>query len=893
MTEKESTKVEMEPLGKAYDPAKTEHRWYEFWANGGFFEPSWEHGDEPFVIVMPPPNVTGELHMGHALFVTAEDIMVRYHRMKGRPSLWLPGADHAGIAGQWVVERELANQDLTRHELGRERFIEEVWEWMDRYQIRIREQLTSLGASSDWSRYRFTMDPGPARAVRTVFKTLYDEGLIYRGERLISWCPRCNTALSDLEVVHVEVEGSLWHIRYPLTDKSGYIEVATTRPETMLGDTAVAVHPDDDRYQHLVGTTVMLPIANREIPIVADSAVDPEFGSGAVKVTPAHDPNDWDIGNRHNLPRVTVINFDGTMNEQAGEYSGQSVDQARVGIAQQLEDDGFLVRVENHPHSVGTCDRCESVVEPLISKQWFVSMKPLAEPAIQAAYNGDVRFVPERFTRVYLDWMENIHDWCISRQLWWGHRIPVWTCLDCGHQWASVEEHQDSCGVCASQNIEQDPDVLDTWFSSGLWPFSMLGWPEKTEDLARYYPGSVLETGYDIIFFWVARMIFFGLKFMGEVPFHTVYLHGTVRDANGQRMSKTKGNVLDPTTITAKYGTDALRFTLITASGPGADLKLAEEHVESNRNFANKLYNATRFVLGAIEGAQIQLGDDGGPAEPAEKSMSLADKWIVSRLDRTLESVNRNMENYQFHEAGRELYEFIWSEYCDWYIEAAKVRLRADTVDPAAAQTLAFVLERSLRLLHPFMPFVSEELWQRLPHTGPALIVAPWPESNNQYEGSYAAFEVVKEVVRSIRNARAEQRVEPARRIAAIVYPGEFQMAFDEASEEIKFLGRIASDGYDVRTGEPVAPDNSISIVAGPVSVFLPMSGMVDLEAERSRLSRELQETRDEADRAREMLGNEQFTSKAPAAVIEKQRLRLSSALDQIEMLESRLAAID
>ncbi len=878
----------LEELGRAYEPGAVEQRWYKFWNDNGYFQP---RGDgEPYVIVMPPPNVTGELHMGHALFVTVEDIMIRHHRMKGRRALWLPGADHAGIAGQWVIERQIAEEGLTRHDLGREGFLERVWEWMDRYQMRIREQLTSLGASCDWSRYRFTMDPGPARAVRTVFKQLYDEGLIYRGERLISWCPRCNTALSDLEVIHRDITGSIWELIYPLEKGSGTITVATTRPETMLADTAVAVHPDDERYREMVGKYIALPIIGRRIPIIADEAVDPEFGTGALKVTPAHDHNDFDMGIRHGLDRISVMNYDGTMNANAGEFAGQTSEDARRNVVAWFKEHDLLGEVKPYTHSVGTCERCETVVEPLMSTQWFVNMKPLAEPAAEIARSGELRFVPERFTGVYLNWMDNIQDWCISRQLWWGHRIPVWYCQDCDHQFASVEETVDRCEACGSSALRQDEDVLDTWFSSGLWPFSMLGWPDETDDLKTYYPGHVMETGHDIIFFWVARMVFFGLKFMEEKPFHTVYLHGIVRDANGDRMSKTKGNVLDPVEITNKYGTDALRFTLITASGPGTDLKLAEERVEANRNFANKIYNLTKFVLSALESAEIAHDANGDIAEPDVAAMSLVDRWIVTGLHQTVERVSRQMGAYQFHEAGRTLYEFMWSEFADWYVEAAKVRLRGESVDPVVPQTLAYVLERSLRLLHPFMPYVTEELWQRLPQDGEALIVADWPAAGTTYADDFEKFEAIKEATRLVRNARAEHSVDPGRQIAALVYPGALYEAYEAVQREFRFLTRIDNEQFELLNGDPTAPDEStISIVSGGASIYLPMAGLVDIGAERERLGRELDEARQEVGRANGMLGNEQFVSKAPDHVVQQQRDRLANAEQRVELLQRRL----
>lgn len=889
-----ATEEQMTDLGglpKAYDPSSSESRWYEFWHSRGYFKPI-DRGQGPYVVVMPPPNVTGELHMGHALFSSVEDLMIRYHRMRGYAALWLPGADHAGIAGQWVVEKELAKENLTRHDLGREEFIARIWDWMESYQERIKGQLKSLGASCDWSRYVFTMDPGPARAVRVAFKHLYDKGLIYRGERLISWCPRCMTALSDLEVNHEEEQSFLWHLRYPLASGNGAIEVATTRPETMLGDTAVAVHPDDERYTALIGQELILPILGRRIPIVADAAVDREFGSGAVKVTPAHDPNDFEIGQRHDLPKITVMNLNGTMNAEAGEFEGLTIADARKAVVERLERDGALVRVEPHTHSVGHCDRCGTVVEPLISKQWFVEMEPLARPAIDVVKSGEVRFFPSRFTSVYLNWMENIHDWCISRQLWWGHRIPIWYCDDCGEVTATDEETLTACPACNSKNIRQDPDVLDTWFSSGLWPFSTLGWPEKTPDLETYYPGHLMETGYDIIFHWVSRMIFFGIELMGEPPFRDVYLHGTVRDQHGQRMSKTKGNVLDPTIISAEYGTDALRFALLTASGPGSDLKMSTERVESMRNFANKLFNATRFALRAIEAADIKRDESGAPTRPADTDLSIPDEWILSRLAATTREVTRQIDEYQLHEAGRSLYEFIWSEFCDWYIEAVKVRLYATPPDPVVPQTLAYVLEQTLALLHPFMPFVTEELWQQLPHPGDALIVADWPTAGATYADGEAAFELLREAAREIRNARSEHGVDHGRRIKAVIYPGAHRAAFEALAAELQFFGRIDPEAYEIRDGEPEAPGKSAAIVVGGATIYLPLVGMVDLAAEQARLEKEIAEAEAEIARVDAMLGNAQFVEKAPEKVVATQRERRERAVERLALLRRSLAEL-
>uniref|UniRef100_A0A831TL79 Valine--tRNA ligase n=1 Tax=Thermorudis peleae TaxID=1382356 RepID=A0A831TL79_9BACT len=882
-------------LAPTYQPRDVESHWYDWWESSGYFTPEIDHTRKPFVIIMPPPNVTGELHMGHALFVAVEDLLIRWRRMQGYPTLWLPGADHAGIAGQWVVERELLAEGLTRHDLGREKFLERVWDWMNRYRGRIREQLRILGASCDWTRFRFTMDPGPSRAVRTAFKRLYDKGLIYRGERLINWCPRCMTALSDLEVDHEEIDSKLWFIRYPIEGSDRFIEVATTRPETMLGDTGVAVHPDDRRYGDLVGKTAILPILGRRLAIVADEAVDPEFGTGAVKVTPAHDFNDFEIAQRHGLPPINILNLDGTLNENAGPYAGLPNTEARRRIVEQLDREGYLARVEDYRHSVGRCQRCGTIVEPIISKQWFVRMEPLARPAIEVVKNGTVRFVPDRFTGVYLHWMENVRDWCISRQLWWGHRIPVWYCRDCGEVTVTDAETLERCEHCGSTKIEQDPDVLDTWFSSGLWPFSTLGWPEDTEDLRYFYPSSVMETGYDILFFWVARMVFLGLEFMGDVPFYTVYLHGTVRDETGQRMSKTKGNVIDPTDVTEQYGSDALRFTLLTLAGPGTDMKLSLPRVESNRNFANKIWNATRYTLRALNSGPVATASDGAPLPPERESMSLADRWILSRLQRVTGEVTDLMERYLFHEAGRQLYEFLWSEFCDWYIEASKVALAEEGVGAQAArQTLATVLEQALRLLHPFMPFVTEELWQRLPHAGDSIMVAPWPAVDPAWidEEAEREFGFLMEAIRAIRNARAEAGVEPARWIHATIYPGSHRVTLEQSEPVFRFLARVAEGGVQYLDELLEAPEQVVTLVVDDAVIYLPLRGMIDLDAERERLRREIDEALVEVDRARQLLANEQFITRAPAHVVDRQRARLAEAEERVSLLQARLAEL-
>jgi valyl-tRNA synthetase len=874
-------------LAPAFNPKEVEQGLYDQWDAAGYFQPSDRTDREPFVVIMPPPNVTGELHIGHALFVTIQDIMVRYHRMLGDPTLWLPGADHAGIAGQWVVERLIAKEGLTRHDLGRERFLERVWQYMDQYRGRIREQMRILGASCDWSRFTFTMDPGPSRAVRRTFKHLYDKGMIYRGERLISWCPRCNTALSDLEVIHRDVKGHLWHISYPVVGSDERVVVATTRPETMLGDTAVAVHPDDERYQHLIGKMIRLPIMDRMIPIVADDAVDSSFGSGAVKVTPAHDPNDFEIGRRHDLPFVTVMNLDGTMNAEAGPFEGLTIDDARVAVVKRLEQDGFLVKTENHEHSVGHCERCGTVVQPLISKQWFVRMDELAAPAIAAAKDGSVQFVPERFKGVYLNWMENIRDWTVSRQLWWGHRIPVWYRLSDGQP--IVSEVDIDVDPETGEPVEQDPDVLDTWFSSGLWPFSTLGWPDETEDLKRFYPSSVMETGYEILFFWVARMVFFGIEMMGEPPFHTVYLHGTVRDAEGLKMSKTKGNVLDPTEITEEYGADALRFALATQGSAGIDSRLSLGQVESSRNFINKLWNATRFAMGAIHRASIEMTTD-GPARPTA-NLSIVDRWILSRTDAVTAEMTRLLDTHQYGEAGRQLREFIWSEFCDWYIEAAKVRLRGEQQDvETVAQTLAYAINRILRLLHPYAPFVTATLWQVVPNAGAALIVSDWPRGGESDPEAVRLMGTVIELVTKVRNARSESNVEPGRWIAAHISSPADSAALESLRGEISFLARIANDQLTFSDTTPAAHKSDIVIAVGDVVAVLPMAGLVDLEAERVRIEKELANARGEIERLTRQLSNPNFVERAPEKLVTDQRTRLALVEEQVGVLTRRLA---
>ena len=880
-------------LAKTYNPKEVESGLYDWWDNQGYFQPNDKdltEGRKPFVIIMPPPNVTGVLHVGHVMFVALEDIMIRWHRMMGDPTLWVPGADHAGIAGQWVVEKQLAEEGLTRHDLGREKFLERVWEYMDTVRPQIREQMRLLGASADWTRFAFTMDPGPAKAVRRAFKHLYDKDLIYRGERLISWCPRCNTAISDLEIKYQDVQTNLWHLAYPVEGTDERLVVATTRPETMLGDSAVAVNPEDPRYGHLVGKQVRLPIVDRLVPIVPDEHVDIEFGTGAVKVTPAHDPNDFEIGKRHNLEFITMMNKDATINAEGGDLEGLSVEDARKEVVRRFDEMGLLVKIEPHTHNVGHCDRCGTVIQPMVSEQWFVKMEGLAKPAYDAAQDGRLTFVPDRFKGVYDNWLENIHDWTISRQLWWGHRIPIWTCDDCGHQFASEDEHVESCEKCAGSSVTQDPDVLDTWFSSGLWPMSTLGWPDATEDMKRFYPGSVMETGYDILFIWVARMVFMGMEMTGEVPFHTTYLHGTVRDIEGAKMSKTKGNVIDPITVSDEYGADALRYTLVTQASPGNDSRLSLQKVEASRNFGNKLWNATRFALRTIGEHEVAL-DGQGVARPTG-NLALADRWIISRLDAVTASATQLMERYLFGEAGRQINEFIWNELCDWYIEASKVR-KNEGESAVVAQVLAFTIERSLRLLHPYMPFITESLWQQLPHAGESIMVAAWPEVGERDTEAENAFESLMDLVGAVRNIRVEAGVEPARWISADVYAGSLAESFDTARRELGFLARVADDQLRIHASAPENTPNTMSARAGDVTALLPLADMVDLGAEKARLEKELAEAEEEKGRAEKQLANKGFVDRAPEQVVLVQRDRLVRAEEQIASINERIASLN
>jgi valyl-tRNA synthetase len=876
-------------MPKAYEPRKVEQKWYKFWLEKGYFKPRIDPKKKPFVIIMPPPNVTGELHVGHALTATLEDIMVRWHRMRGDPTLWLPGVDHAGIAAQVVVEQLLAEEGRDRHKLGRDKFLERMRQWAEKCRRTIAEQHQRLGASCDWSREKFTLDEGPSRAVRTAFVRLYNKGLIYRGERIINWCPRCATALSDLEVDHKDIQGHLYYVRYPLTGgNKEFITVATTRPETILGDTAVAVNPNDERFKAMLGKKVILPAVNRVIPIIADEAVDQAFGTGAVKITPAHDPVDFDIAQRQGLPLVNILNLDVTMNENAGPYAGLDRFACRKAILADLEKAGLLVKVEPYTHSVGHCDRCQTVVEPIASKQWFVKMLPLAKSAIDAVTSGRITIIPERFTKVYLNWLENIRDWCISRQLWWGHRIPVWYCQDCGKLTVTVDETK-SCGHCGSPNIEQDKDVLDTWFSSALWTHSTLGWPDDTEELRYFYPTTVMETGYDILFFWVARMIMMGLEDTGDIPFHTVYLHGLVRDEKGEKMSKLRGNVLNPIDTLKIYGTDALRFALSTDVSPGNDIKLTTPRLEAGRNFANKLWNATRFVVRSIKPeSDVKIQWNLLPVE---------DRWILSRLSRTVATVNRLMENFQFGEAQRQIHDFLWGEFCDWYIEFAKIRLRSKEV-LSPIPVLVHVLATSLRLLHPYMPFVTEELWQNLKKCLPSdwqatesIIISAYPEADEKAIDLQAerVMESIIEIIHSIRNVRVQYKVESARWIEAQVYAGELTPAITPYSQTIQNLARVRPVTFlDNREGTRVG-ENIVALVLKESEVIIPMESMVDLKSERKRLEKEIEQSQAEVAAHEARLKDRAFLSKAPAAVVGKERDKLAIKKDKLERLKQRL----
>ena len=845
-------------LAKAYEPKEVEDRIYDFWMKGKYFHAEVDPKKKPYTIVIPPPNITGQLHLGHAMDETLQDTLIRWRRMQGYSALWLPGTDHASIATEAKIVEAMRKEGITKEEIGREKFLERAWAWKDQYGGRIVEQLKKLGSSCDWDRLRFTMDEGCNKAVNHVFKKLYDKGLIYRGERIINLCPHCKTSISDAEVVFEEKEGSFWHLRYPLSDGSGYIELATTRPETMLGDTAVAVHPDDERYKALVGKTVILPLVNKEIPIIADSYVEQDFGTGVVKITPAHDPNDFEVGLRHNLPVINVMDDGGVINENGGKYAGMPALEARKQIVKDLDEAGFLIKIEPIKHNVGTCYRCGTVVEPRVSTQWFVKMEPLAKPAIDAVKDGDIRFIPERMDKVYYNWMENIKDWCISRQLWWGHQIPAWYC-ECGETIVS-ETVPTVCPKCGGTHLTRDPDTLDTWFSSALWPFSTLGWPDNTEELKYFYPTNTLVTGYDIIFFWVARMIFSGLEHMGEVPFNTVFFHGLIRDAQGRKMSKSLGNGVDPLDVISVYGADALRFTLVTGNSPGNDLRFSEEKVSASRNFANKIWNAARFILMNIEGKDIDCA--------LPKKLYTSDKWILNRFNNVTAAVTENLEKFELGMAVSKLYDFIWDDFCDWYIELAKIRMNGADEESAdsARRVLVWTMSNTLKLLHPFMPYITEEIWQTLPHDGEALIVAKWPEYDEALSFPQEAknLENVMALIRAIRTRRNEMNVPPSKK-AHIYIDTAHPAPYEEASE---FIARLAY-GSKVEIGTGFDVQGAVTAVTDDAKALLPMDDLVDKAAETARLNKELANAQKQLDTVKAKLANEKFTSKAPQNVID------------------------
>lgn len=885
-------------IPKVYDPKSVEEKWYRFWEENRLFHADVEPEKQPYSIVIPPPNVTGQLHMGHALDNTLQDILIRWRRMQGYNTLWMPGTDHAGIATQIKVEENLAKEGISRYDLGRDQFIDQVWDWKEQYGNRILNQLKRLGASCDWERERFTMDAGCSKAVREVFVSLYEKGLIYQGNRITNWCPRCNTALSDIEVEHEDRPGHLYHVRYPVEGEDGrYVTVATTRPETILGDSGVAVHPDDVRYTDLVGKNLILPLIGRKLPIVADAYVDPAFGTGAVKVTPAHDPNDFDMGLRHDLPQIVVINLDGTMAADTGKYAGMDRYECRRVLVDDLKAAGYLVEIVDHSHAVGQCQRCATVVEPLISRQWFVKMAPLAEPAIAAVASDRISFVPERFTKVYTNWLENIRDWCISRQIWWGHRIPAWYCQECGEVTVSRTDLT-VCAKCGG-SVEQDPDVLDTWFSSALWPFSTMGWPDQTDELRQFYPTSVLVTGYDIIFFWVARMIFMGLEFQKEIPFRHVFIHGLVRDSQGRKMSKSLGNGIDPLDVIEQYGADTLRFTLVTGNTPGNDMRFYWERVESSRNFANKIWNASRFVMMNLEGFDPQT-------TPGE--FSLADRWILSRYARTVADVTDNLEKFELGEAARACYEFIWNEFCDWYIELAKSRLynkvncpaearegtlgyKEDQVSRSTAQyVLWFVLGNTMKLLHPFMPFLTEEIWQHLPHEGKSVIVAEWPKQQTELVDAAAeqSMTVLMETIKAIRNMRAEVNVPPGKKTEAVLIAATAEHV-KILSDHAAYIRILAASEPTVTLAGTAKPENAMTAVVNGVEVYLPLKGLIDVEKETARLSKEREGLERELARVAGKLANESFVAKAPAAVIEKEKSKQKEYCDKLAAIEDRI----
>lgn len=878
-------------LAKTYDPKDFEERLYKKWTEKGYFTPDVDTSKKPYTIVMPPPNITGQLHLGHALNGTIQDVLIRWKRMQGFSALWLPGEDHASIATEVKVEEELRKKGIIKKEIGREAFLDKVWEWSREYRERIKGQFQKLGTSCDWTRERFTMDEGLNKAVRTVFVELYNKGLVYQGNRIINWCPRCKTALSDAEVEYTEQDGHFWHIIYPVKDSSEYVVIATTRPETMLGDTAVAVNPDDERYLHLIGKTLVLPIVGREIPVIADSYVDKEFGTGCVKITPAHDPNDFEVGLRHNLKQLRVMNDDGSMNELAGKYNGIDRYEARKQIVEELASLGLLVKIEEHAHNVGECYRCGTTVEPILSKQWFVSMKPLAAPAIDAVRDNSVRFVPERFSKVYYNWMENIHDWCISRQLWWGHRIPVWYCKGCGEVIVS-KDTPENCPKCGLRNLEQDSDVLDTWFSSALWPFSTLGWPDKTLDLKYFYPTDVLVTSYDIIFFWVARMIFSGLESMGEVPFKHVLIHGLVRDSEGKKMSKSAGNGIDPLEVIDQYGADALRFMLITGNSPGNDMRFYMERVEAARNFANKIWNASRFVIMNLDNTNILKKD-------VIDSLALEDRWILSRLNHVTAEVTENLDRFELGIAAQKVYDFAWNEFCDWYIEISKPRLYGNDSMPkkAAQYTLSFVLKEMLKLLHPFMPYITDEIYSALTDEEDSIMISDWPEYDSLLEDKEAEskLSIIIEAVKSIRNVKAEMNVPPSRKAKVMIVAADNKIlkTMEEGAAIFeKLAGASSLEAMEAMEARENIPTDAVSAIIPGAEIYMPLEDLVDIEKEIERLQKEKERLEKEIERVDNKLNNEKFLSKAPANVVEEEKDKKAKYQEMMNNVADRLKNI-
>ena len=873
----------MSELPKTYDPKSVEDKLYKFWVDSGFFHAEVNPDKKPYTIVIPPPNVTGQLHMGHAFDETLQDILIRTKRMQGYEALWMPGTDHAGIATQIKVEENLRKEEgLTRYDLGREEFLKRVWAWKDKFGSRIISQLKKLGTSCDWDRERFTMDEGCSKAVREVFVNLYNKGLIYKGHRIINWCPHCATALSDAEVEYETQPGKLWHIRYPLADGSGELVVATTRPETFMGDTGVAVNPNDERYKHLIGKTCILPIMNREIPIFGDEYVDMEFGTGCVKVTPCHDPNDFEMGQRHNLEQILVFNEDATVNANGGKYEGMDRYECRKAVVKDLEEGGWLVKIEDHEHNVGTCYRCGTTVEPMTSAQWFVKMAPLAKPAMDVVNEGKTKFVPDRFSKTYLRWMENVHDWCISRQLWWGHRIPAFYCDDCGEMTVSKTDVC-TCPKCGSKNIHQEEDVLDTWFSSALWPFSTLGWPDKTKELDYFYPTSTLVTGYDIIFFWVARMIFSGVEHMGETPFKTVYIHGLVRDAQGRKMSKSLGNGIDPLEVIDQYGADALRFTLATGNSPGNDMRFSDERVQASRNFCNKIWNASRFI-------QMNLTIDKDKAVELPADLAIEDKWIISKFNTLVADVTRNIDQYELGLAAAKLNDFIWENFCDWYIEIAKTRLQ--TGDENVQKVLCYVLSGAMQLLHPFMPFITETIWQALPHEGPSVMVSAWPEYKDElhFAAEEAQMESLMDAVRAIRNRRAEMNVPPSKKAKVLILTEKK----DTFSAGAGFFPKLAyASEIELIDAVPADAAKMASVVTGDAQIYMPMGDLIDFEAERARLGKEKSKVEADIDFVMKKLNNPKFVDKAPEKVVASEREKAEKLREHLAKLEESIAALN